>query len=116
MGDMKSKGKSKVILIHPRTRSSIRLDEWRRSPTLITAAQSILALKEMRSMLDVLYGESPANYQLAILGIRAEDRAALQAKTEGYHMCLDFLESLGMPIEDDKPPIEATFEPPEPIS
>jgi len=68
------------------------------------------------SMLDVLYVESPSGYQLAALGIRAEDRAALQAKTEGYHMCLDFLEAMGMPIEDDKAPIEATFEPPEPVT
>lgn len=93
--------------------AAIRLDQWRHSPVLTTDARRVLDMPLTKAMLDVLYAESPSNYQLASLGIRAEDRAALQAKTEGYHMCLDFLESLGVPVEDDRAPLEATFESPE---
>lgn len=103
------------IKLQPPRPASIRLDQWRRSPALTTDSRRILDMPITKAMLDVLYAESPSNYQLASLGIRTEDRAALQAKTEGYHMCLDFLESLGVPVEDDRAPLEATFEPPEPV-
>lgn len=106
-----------IMVMRPSSRSSaMRLDAWRRSPPLVTESRRILDIPAMRSMLDVLHGESPSNYQLASLGISQQDRAALQAKTEGYHMCLDFLEAMGVPIEEDKPPMEATFEPPEPVT
>ncbi len=105
-----------TISIIPTRSGVVRIDQWRRSPALVSNARRVLDIPVTRSMLDVLHAESPSNYQLASLGIRAEDRAALQAKTEGYHMCLDFLEALGIAIEDDKPPLEATFEPAEPVN
>lgn len=107
------RGRTEAIKLSPPRPAAIRLDQWRHSPVLTTDARRVLDMPITKAMLDVLYAESPSNYQLASLGIRAEDRAALQAKTEGYHMCLDFLESLGVPVEDDREPLQATFEPPE---
>lgn len=91
---------------------SLRLHEWRRNQVLLNKALLALRLQTVRAMLQVLKNESPANIALQTLHSRVEDRAALQAKIEGFHLAINMLESMDKPIVD-KQPIPATFEQPE---
>ena len=107
-----------VHLIPPRPKrhyleSTIGLEDWQKDESLVSMAASLLADPRTAQMLSVLRAESPANYGLSTLGVTFEDRAAFQARTEGYHLCLNNFEALGKLIAV-LPESEPTFEPPEP--
>lgn len=93
--------------------STIGLEDWQKDESLVSLAADVLSDPRTAQMLSVLRAESPANYGLPPLGISVEDRAAFQARTEGYHLCLNNFEALGkltvVPTES-----EPTFEAPEP--
>lgn len=73
----------------------LRLEDWQINESLVTKAAAVLKSDKMKLMLAVLRTESPSNYGLPELGVSAEDRAAYQSRTEGYHQCLNNLELLG---------------------
>lgn len=91
---------------------NLRLVEWRKNGALTTKAGMVLKQQTMRAMLQVLKNETPANLGFQAVGSRTEDRAALQAKIEGFHLAINMLESMDKPITN-KEPLQATFEPPE---
>jgi len=91
---------------------NLRLVDWRKNGALTTKAGMVLKQQTVRAMLQVLKNETPANLGLAIVGTRTEDRAALQARIEGFHLAINMLESMDKPIVTQEP-IMATFEPPE---
>jgi len=91
---------------------NLRLVDWRKNGALVTKAGMVLKQQTLRAMLQVLKNETPANLGLAIVGTRPEDRAALQAKIEGFHLAINMLESMDKPITKQEP-LVATFEAPE---
>lgn len=91
---------------------NLRLVDWRKNGALTTKAGMVLKQQTMRAMLQVLKNETPANYAMAIAGTRTEDRAALQARIEGFHIAINMLESMDKPLTKAEP-LVATFEPPE---
>lgn len=90
----------------------LRLVDWRKSGLLTTKAGMALKQQTIRAMIQVLKNETPANYAMAIAGTRTEDRAALQARIEGFHLAINMLESMDKPLTKQEP-LVATFEPPE---
>lgn len=93
--------------------STIGLSDWQADPTLVSLAADVLADPRTAQMLAALRAESPANYGLAALGVSMEDRAAWQARTQGYLLCLNNFEALGK-LTVVSTESEPTFEPPEP--
>lgn len=101
--------------VHPKRQyheSTIGLEEWHKDPSLVSLAQTVLSDPRTAQMLAVLRAESPANYGLAPLGVSLEDRAAFQARTEGYHLALNNFEALGK-LTVVMPESEPTYEEPE---
>lgn len=92
--------------------STIGLEDWQKDESLVSLAADVLADPRTAQMLSVLRAESPANYGLAPLGVSFEDRAAFQARTEGYHLALNNFEALGK-LTVVSTESEPTFEPPE---
>lgn len=89
----------------------LRLDEWRSDPVLCNTARKVLDDGNVRLMLDVCRNEHLAMLVLPT-GASAEVRAAVQAMSEGYSMCLNNLEAMAIhqPLTKE---LEPTFEPPE---
>lgn len=100
------------IRIVTRSSRQLTLAEWQASEFLVSDAKRLLADPTMRVALDVLRNESPVNYGLPELGVQPTDRIVHQAKTEGYQLCLNNLEALGI-LKVESRPVEATFEAPE---
>lgn len=99
------------IKVVAREACELRLSEWRSDSNLTKAAARLLASTDMRLMLDVLQNEHPG----ATVMIRGEqsDRAAQQARAEGYTICLSNLKALGIHQPAAKQLGEPTFEPEE---
>src|SRR5678815_2579098 len=89
----------------------LRLHEWRSSPDLAIQARKLLSDPIMRTMLDVVDTEHPANMVLSD-STTIENRAVWQSRCEGYTMALANFESMGI-YQKPKQELEATFEPPE---
>lgn len=92
--------------------TELRLATWQQSPDLVTEGMRLLADRTMQLAIAVLRNESPSNLALPPLGVTSEDRAAHQAKTEGYQLCLNNLEALGR-ASDEPVTLEATFSDPD---
>lgn len=91
---------------------NLRLADWRKNGALVTKAGMVLKQQTVRAMLQVLKNETPANLGLQLIGTRTEDRAALQARIEGFHLAINMLESMDKPLVKQEP-LVATFEPSE---
>lgn len=100
-----------VKLVH-RSAHTLTLAEWQSSESLVAEGQRLLADHGLRLALDMLRHESPVNYGLPVLGVAATDRIVHQARTDGYHLCLNNLEALGT-LNLAEQPVEATFVLPE---
>ena len=87
----------------------IRMEEWRSTPDLVKLAGAALSDPIMRQLVDVLRNEHLANDCCPGL-IPIEQRAILQARAEGYSICLNNLESLAV-FQKPQEQLEATFEP-----
>jgi hypothetical protein len=87
----------------------ITLDEWRSDLASVKLARKFLDDPEFRLMVDVLRTSHLVNYVMDMRGVAIEDRAAMQARGEGYTMCLINLEALG-DFRKPKQEIEPTFE------
>jgi hypothetical protein len=100
------------VKVITRDRTNLSLDEWRSDQALCNAAGKALLNPNIQAMLDVLRNSHPA-YFVHTGSISMEDRAVLQARSEGYTLALSNLEALAI---HRKPPteVEATFEPEQP--
>lgn len=114
MNFFRRKPKRAVIAVIPTTR--MRLEQWRRNPSLVDAARKLFETREFQTIISVLRNESPASYGLSI-GSSHDDHVAHAYKAEGYNLCLNTLEEFAVHQRQESP-IEATFEaePPHPIS
>lgn len=90
---------------------TLTLAQWRKQEKLVVDARELLRSHTFQMMLQVLNNEHPARNGFASVGTRAEDRAAHQAKIEGYEACLNKIKELGQPWAISKP-LVATFQPP----
>lgn len=91
--------------------SKLRMAEWRSDPALCNTARKVLDDGNVRLMLDVIRNEHLAMIVLPT-GAPPEVRAAVQAMSEGYSMCLNNLEAMALhqPLTKELAP---TFEPEE---
>jgi hypothetical protein len=102
----------KRIKIVPVLSSNVTLEMWQRSEELVAEAMRLAQDRAFKLMLDCLRNSSPVNYGLPDVGTNPMDRAALQAKTEGYHMALNNIEAMSQLLQrQDR--IEAVFENPD---
>ena len=93
-------------ILNPR---DLRIEDWQANDNLVSKAAAVVSLPDFKLMLSVLRTESPSNYGLPQLGVSAEDRAAWQARTEGYHACLNNIEALAE-LKRQRTYIEPTYE------
>ena len=96
----------KLTLIR-RLSSRLRAFEWRSEQSLVTQAREIFNNPQFQAMLDVVKNESPHNF--AYGGVTLDERAVIQARIEGYQLCINNLESLGS-FQKPKEEIEPTYE------
>lgn len=86
--------------------------ECRKQPRVIGMCRASLDTMPVKFMLRALENTNPIN-QAVRFGTAAPDRAALQAMTQGYMMCLSDFRSMGNTPEKAHRKVEATFEPTE---
>lgn len=106
----------KLLNRHPVRYEVVRRDvtrlkpaEWRTNPTLVKIAKKFLDDPEFWMMLDCVRNEHPN--QIAFLKIvPLEERALHQARIEGFMMCLNTIEALGIP-QKELEELQATYEP-----
>lgn len=89
--------------------TSLRLEDWRKDPTLVKAAYDLEEKNPWVTMLAVLRNESPLNYALP-LGANHEDRIAHAARAEGYQMAINNLEAMAV-LHEEPQRIESEFKP-----
>lgn len=102
----KDKTRYQVTLIE-REPFKLTLTEWRSNPDMAAQAAKVLANPTMKFMLQVLYNSSPAWETL--LAPTMEDRAAQQARIEGYAQALANIEAMAV-YERPMEHLEQTFE------
>jgi len=86
-------------------------EEWRADPDMVKLARAVLNDPRFRLMLDCVYFAHPAN---AIYGkISIEDRALVQAQSQGYTIALACFKSLGVNSQLAQDLGDPTYEPPE---
>lgn len=97
-----------AIKILEREACNLRLSLWRSDVNLTKAAGRVLNSTDMRLMIDVLQNEHPG----ACIMLRGDqsERAAQQARCEGYTMCLANLKSLAVHQPATQQLGEPTFE------
>jgi hypothetical protein len=100
------------IQIVTRTVTELRLHEWQADKELSGQAKILLGDSRLQLMLAVLHNEHPALVVEDHHNSSLEMRAILQARAEGYSMCLANLEALGQFKAIGTAP-DATFEPEE---
>jgi hypothetical protein len=101
--------KLRLLRIEPVRREVSRLTvaEWRADPGWAAMAASILSDSRLQQMMDAVANSSPA-FEVLPLGAMPHERAAQQARAEGYTMALANLAALGRQ-EAMRAPVEALF-------
>ena len=99
----------KVVMVGSNTLS---LDQWRKDSRLVTSAKELARNEVFRMQVAVLENSHPRFLAFQATGVSVEDRAAMQAKCEGYQLCLNNLESMSKEWTISKP-LVATFQTPE---
>jgi hypothetical protein len=89
----------------------LTLMQWRKQGQLVADAIRINSDPAFQMMLAVLKNEHPAHNGFVSVGTSIEDRAAHQAKCEGYEACLNKIYELSQPFTVSKP-LQATFQTP----
>lgn len=92
--------------------NSLLLSQWRGNDKLVAAAMQLERDTTYQMQLQVLKNVHPMLFHFADVNVRQEDRAAHQAKIEGYQLCLNNLASFSKKTAIAKP-LQATFSPPE---
>jgi hypothetical protein len=82
----------RIVEVIRRDPLRLRLHEFRSNKNLVSSAQKMMAMPEFRLMLDVLMNEHPLNFVLA--ASTTEERAAQQARGEGYTIAIRNLEAM----------------------
>lgn len=89
---------------------TLTLMQWRKQEKLVTDAMALARNSTFQMMLQVLHNDHPSRNGFASVGTSMEDRAAHEAKIEGYEACLNKIKEMSQPWAISKP-IMATFEP-----
>lgn len=89
---------------------TLTLTQWRKQEKLVADAMAMARNPTFQMMLQVLHNEHPARNGFVSVGVSADDRAAHQAKTEGFEACLNKIKEMSQPWAISKPLI-ATFQP-----
>jgi hypothetical protein len=92
-----------------RDEHKLRLADWQQDQQLCAMAAKLLNNSDFVLMLSVLKNEHPAHTALPY-GVAMDDRVVLQARSEGYEICLANLEALGkstLPVEMPEAAFEA---------
>ncbi len=92
--------------------SRLTLEVWRDSPELVTAMANIQAMPVWNALIEMLKNESPSEIKLRDLDAPERARVALQCHIEGYHMAINNLLSVAMPVEQEAE-VTPTFAPEE---
>lgn len=90
--------------------STLTLDQWRKDTRLVSSAKELARNEVFRMQMAVLENSHPRFLHFASFDVKMEDRAAHQAKIEGYQLCLNNLESMTVAWVFSKP-LVATFQP-----
>jgi hypothetical protein len=102
-----SRRKIKII---PLNQHHVTVWMWKSDKDMVTAAAKELRDNQvLRYMIDTVRNSSPVND--VMLDASVEARAIKQAQIEGYHLCLNNLESMGI-FEKPEEILEPTFEDP----
>lgn len=97
----------KVQLVSSHT---LTLTQWRKQEKLVADAMTLSRNPTFQMMLQVLQNEHPARNGFVSVGVSADDRAAHQAKIEGFEACINKIREMSQPWTISKP-IVATFQP-----
>lgn len=99
----------RLLRIEPVRREVSRLTvaEWRADPGWAAMAATVLADPRLQQMLDAVANSAPG-FEVLPLSAGPHERAAQQARGEGYTMALANLAALGRQ-EAMREPVEATF-------
>ena len=100
------------IKVVPVFTTDITLEMWQRTPELVSEALRVSKDPAFKMMLDCMKASSPVHNGFPEMGTQLMDRAAHQAKTEGYHLALNNLEAM-VTLAKVHERIEATFEDPD---
>lgn len=90
---------------------TLTLIQWRKQEKLVTDAMTLARNMTFQMMIQVLQNEHPSRNGFASVGTSRDDRAAHQAKIEGYEACINKLKEMSQPWTASKP-LVATFKPP----
>lgn len=91
--------------------ATLTLEQWRKDQRLVAAAKELTRNETFRMAMAVLENSHPRLLAFPSINTTTEDRAAMQAKIEGYQLCLNNLESMSRDYSLSKP-LVATFKPP----
>jgi len=89
----------------------LTLDQWRKDTRLVASAKELARNEIFRMMVDVLENSHVRFLALPAVGATQDDRAAFQARSEGYQICLNNLEAMSKDWTLSKP-LVSTFQPP----
>lgn len=95
-----------IILVRS---TSLRLDEWRRDPSLVKRMIKLQESQTFAAMVAVLRNESPMNY-MPPTGANHDDRIAHACRAEGYQLALNNIEALAQ-FQKPAEVIESEFKP-----
>lgn len=98
----------KVQLVSSHT---LKLEQWRKQEKLVTDAITLSRNPTFQMMLQVLNNDHPSRNGFPSIGTSPDDRAAHQAKIEGYEACINKIKEMSLPWAISKPPV-ASFQPP----
>jgi len=93
--------------------STLTLDQWRRDTRLVASAKELARHEVFRMMAAVLENSHVRFVALPTVGASQDDRAAQQARSEGYQICLNNLEAMSKDWKTGQMPPE-TFRPVQP--
>lgn len=89
----------------------MRLQEWCKTESLVEASRVLANNQTYKLQLDVLRSEHPC-HSVMQFGVSPNDRLVMQARIEGYEMCLNNLDAFKTSLKLPER-LEASFEPPQ---
>ncbi len=102
----KKKTETPPIRVQLVSSSTLTLDQWRKDTRLVSAAKELARNETFRMMIAVLENSHLRFGGFAATGVSQEDRAAKQARDEGYQICLNNLDAMTKPSTVNRMPRE----------
>lgn len=90
---------------------TLTLAQWRKQEKLVTDAMALARNPTFQMMLQMLNNEHPSRNGFPSIGTSPDDRAAHQAKCEGFEACINKIKEMSQPWAISKP-LVASFQPP----